>query len=555
MCSFLFSFMIELIKVTSISDIKLYDGPIDKEDLTIDYHLDFVNYLSKDVPEIVKAFLLIKEKATYSFHIIVDAENRNFNEAEFGFFFELESKLNKHGLVLSFDGGYKNDYTLTELLQADTLLDSLINKINSSDFSPFEKYIFIYHYLAGKKYKDEDVLGEDIYKPRDIIAVMNSDYIVCEGYSRLMKYLCDNVGITCICQLLKNNDDQEKHMNNLVYLDDNQYDIHGLYYSDVTWDNIGNDRNHTFTFCLIPIEDVDKIRLKLVFDPFYMFFYNPKKAALRVIDSDALSLIGEQVSPSFYLPSLAEDLFDIKEEIEKSYDMALKFFLKRRKEALNRVKEMFLEKNVPSDAYDRHFLTPFGSSLPFLIATLCYNTQAESVVENGINRLLRHYEKPLDGEGEIFEGEEMPFYRTNNLYLTLDALSELSDEDIDHPLDELKKISDDFYKQEFQTEDSFDVWIAHKKVYENLLLIIHKLRNMLLYRHVQDLIAEKFPHGEPIRLISFFRALEKIYSFEGFNDKYVLKEIRKYLLDSTHLAKRVFEDGATNCFKNNDEGI
>ena len=134
----------ELIRVTKLNDIKLYEGQLDEDGNTIDYHLDFAEYRFEDIDSIVHSFLNIKEKASYAFHIIVEAENRNFTDLEIGFFMELEAKLKAHGLVLSFNGGYKRDYSLEELIQADTTLDLLINKINQSGLSPFEKYLHIY---------------------------------------------------------------------------------------------------------------------------------------------------------------------------------------------------------------------------------------------------------------------------------------------------------------------------------------------------------------------------------------------------------------------------
>ena len=100
--------------------------------------------------------------------------------------------------------------------------------------------MLIYNFLSNKSYKAEDVLGEDVHQARDIISIMNSHYIVCEGYANLMKYLCDNVGIPCINQILGLGKNSDRHMNNLVYLDDDKYKIHGLYYSDVTWDNVAS---------------------------------------------------------------------------------------------------------------------------------------------------------------------------------------------------------------------------------------------------------------------------------------------------------------------------
>ena len=546
----------ELIRVTKLNDIKLYEGQLDEDGNTIDYHLDFAEYRFEDIDSIVHSFLNIKEKASYAFHIIVEAENRNFTDLEIGFFMELEAKLKAHGLVLSFNGGYKRDYTLEELIQADTTLDLLINKINQSGLSQFEKYLYIYTYLANKRFKKEDVVGEEDYKPRDVISVMISDYIVCEGYARLMKYLCDNVGITCICQTLAINQGLEKHMNNLIYLDDDKYNIHGLYYSDVTWDNIGNDGQYnTFAFCLIPIDDVNKINSNLDIDPFYMIFYDPKKAAIRVIDSDQMSFVGENISPAYYIKSLAEDLFDIGSEVKESYNQALNAYLKRRRKALYTVKEMLLEHSVPNDAYESQFYTPFGSSLPFLVATLCYNENGYNVVENGIKRLLKHIKTPLDNPGEPFEGEQMPFYRTPNPYLTLDALYRMNDEEINNPLEELQIRNNDLSNQEYHPAIDFDLWLANKNVYSNLMQILHKLRNMLLYKTVKERIVEQFPHGEPIRLLSFFRGMSAVYEALGYEEKDAVKIIQKQFFHSTTLAKKAFKDGATNCFKNNDPSI
>lgn len=544
-----------LIKVYKLSDIELYRDILD-DDNTVDYHLDLVTYNQEDINYIVQRFTIIKEKASYAFHIIIEAENQNFTDLEIAFFMELEAKLKARGMIISFNGGYKKDYTLAELIQADKTLDHIINKINSFGFSPFEKYLYIYHYLANKKFKKEDIVGEENYKPRDVISVMTSDYIVCEGYARLMKYLCDNVGITCICQTLTVNKGLEKHMNNLVYLDDDKYDIHGLYYADVTWDNIGNHGDtHTLAFSLVTIDDVNKINCHLSIDPFYLLFHDPKKAAIRVIDSDELSFVGENISPTYYLKSLAEDLFDIEDEVKESYDRALDLYLKRRRKAIYTVKEMLLEHSVPNDAYERQFLTPFGSSLPFLVATLCYNEKGYNVVENGIKRLLKHVKSPLDGEDGPFEGEQMPYYRTPNPYLTLDALYRMSDEEINNPLEELQIRNNDLSKQEYQPAIDFDLWLANKKVYDNLMQILHKLRNMLLYKTVKDRIVTQFPHGEPIRLLSIFRGMSAVYEALGYEEKDALKITKKCFIDSTALAKKAFADGATNCFKNNDTSI
>ena len=52
---------------------------------------------------------------------------------------------------------------------------------------------------------------------------------LCEGYSKTFEYLCQSVGIPCICIRGKANDGN--HMWNMVQLENNWYHV------DVTWDD------------------------------------------------------------------------------------------------------------------------------------------------------------------------------------------------------------------------------------------------------------------------------------------------------------------------------
>ena len=276
-------------------------------------------------------------------------------------------------------------------------------------------------------------------------------------------------------------------------------------------------------------------------------------ATIRALDSDGLIFVGEQVSPDYYIKSFAEDLFPISDKVKRSYDIALEIYLEKRWDALYDVRELFLKNSVPTDAYERQLYVPFGCTLPFLVASLCYNENATSLVENSIKRLLKHIENPLDGPGGPFEGEQLPFYRTSNLYVALDALGKMKKEDINLSLDELKNRSYESLKQEYDSSVDFDIWSSFKQAYDNLIAVIGRLRNILLYNTVKDLISEKYPHGSPIRLISFFRGLSEILAAEGYDEEESLAIIKTYFADSTILAKKAFGDGAINCFKTNTD--
>ena len=118
----------ELIRVNSLEDIVLISEDSIDEAF---YYIEFKEYRHEDIDELVKAFNEIKANANYPFRIIIEAENRNFNDLEFDFFIELEEKLKTYDLVISFKGGYNDDYSLKELLKTDKALDKFINHINN----------------------------------------------------------------------------------------------------------------------------------------------------------------------------------------------------------------------------------------------------------------------------------------------------------------------------------------------------------------------------------------------------------------------------------------
>ena len=538
----------ELIRVNSLEDIVLIsEDSIDE----VFYYIEFKEYRHEDIDELVKAFNEIKANANYPFRIIIEAENRNFNDLEFDFFIELEEKLKTYDMVISFRGGYKDDYSLKELLKTDKALDKFINHINNPSLSPLEKYLIIYTYLANKRYKREDD-KEEFYKSRDIISVMNSDYIVCEGYGNLMKYLCENVGITCIPEVINvGNNTNNKHMNNLVYINDDKYDVHGLYYSDVTWDNVGsNDGKKEYAFCLIPMSDVKRINAPIDVAPFFLMFHDPHNCLSRVIDSDETNLVGYYLGPRYYVKSYAEDMFDIKDKVEQSYNDALKIFVDNRKTAIPQLVSLLEAKEVPSDIYDKNMFVPFGSTLPLLLAILCFNKKAIGMVNSGIDRLLAHSANPLDGKDQPLEGENLPYYRNINVYASLKALDSLKDEEINKTLFELQEL-DDIRRQddEYDPNCDLDMWFASKRVYGLVLDVIAKLRNILLFRYVRDMIKDKFPHGRAISLETFEDALTSALLYEGLELKTVKAVVSEAIENSIKLAKVAYRPTARNCFR------
>ena len=81
---------------------------------------------------------------------------------------------------------------------------------------------------------------EDKQRSRNIHAIVTDGTIVCVGYAAFAKQLlselgikCLNVGVTCLSDSVQD----VGHARNFVRIDDDKYDIHGLFAMDITWDS------------------------------------------------------------------------------------------------------------------------------------------------------------------------------------------------------------------------------------------------------------------------------------------------------------------------------
>ena len=156
--------------------------------------------------------------------------------------------------IMNENDPYKTMYRLEDISNAYKQLDDWANEINSAtvdgkSLSSLEK--FIYAYMIAK-----DRVAKDCkFNPclcRNVVAVLNNNYCVCDGYASLLKELCSRIGIPCI---VKSVFVREPHSINCAIIKDDKYDIDGLYYSDPTKDS--KDLGNTLFSCILPsVEDV-----------------------------------------------------------------------------------------------------------------------------------------------------------------------------------------------------------------------------------------------------------------------------------------------------------
>lgn len=161
------------------------------------------------------------------------------------------------------------DYSYEEYLEEESILNSMLEELNSNICTPFEKYVWVYNIVKNFKQYKEEGENEDKHLSRNIKHILKNDYIVCVGYAKLFKELLDKVGIEA--QIYNTSFDTsydngftledkplnfEGHSRLLVNLVDPKYNIDGFYISDPTWDN--NDTYDLYGNMIMPFDYMQK---------------------------------------------------------------------------------------------------------------------------------------------------------------------------------------------------------------------------------------------------------------------------------------------------------
>ena len=219
------------------------------------------NYSEEEILTLMSEKLDILDNLNKKFIVKIPVDKRNIFQKLF------KTNYNNLDLII------KNDlyeYPYQQYLDEEKKLDGMIEPIKKANLSPLEKYIAVYNIVKNfKPYKENT---ENPEYSRYLRYILDNDYMVCAGYANLLEVLLDKVGINT--QHLSVSVDtsykkgftlEEKpveyggHARVIVNLDDDKYNIHGLYMSDPTWDNnLENSYlNHAImTFDKMQISDI-----------------------------------------------------------------------------------------------------------------------------------------------------------------------------------------------------------------------------------------------------------------------------------------------------------
>ena len=255
-----------VLKSVSLPDQKVGDNELLKLELNEDGEITLLEYNGKD--DVTKLAKVVKdlEKNKKIHKIVLKCENKSYDNLYY-----LNSLAKKYDLQI--DYGDLHKCTLEEFSAMRETIDWFNELVQSANLSPAETLLFAYDIMKTFKYKENN---ENKDQSRYLHNIVMSEYIVCVGYAKFMEQLlkengiaAEEIGVSC------NIDKQQPdgHARNLVRLDDDKYDIHGVFCIDATWDST-RDR-------LVLVETKDNER-------YVQYGVNPGDTVERDFDTDGL---------------------------------------------------------------------------------------------------------------------------------------------------------------------------------------------------------------------------------------------------------------------------
>lgn len=477
------------------------------------YKLD--NY-DQTVYEKIYNFILELKESGYNINVNIKTENTKFSMQNIAQCNKLKKNLAEKGVTFSFDGGMGKDYDSRTVYLAQSKLQNLVDRIEESHLTPFEKYLYVYNFLIEKIYKENQ---DDLSKSRDVIATLTGEYIVCSGYAKLMERICKELNIQCKtqqCSVIGKDGEMYNHENNLVRIDDDKYNIHGWFYSDACWDHVDKEspNKKTFAYCLIPLSDKDKmLDNQIIINDDSLFYYNNLDDEFKLIDGEYYgSTFGIDYQTGDYSKIIKDLELEQKYEIEEEKVKTIYDNTFLREDAIIRLRKMFLKNNIPADVYDKKSEVPYGCSLECLIA-LSMKRNNDFLVNEKVKELKKFYDSD-----KILSFENSARTYTDNVYDELNRL-----------IDNVQNYKEDF---KWQCIDQKLVKIA----------MVDKVRKILDNENNRP--------GKAIPIDAFKSALLRVYSQKKAPGNISLKSIVENIVEETiNLSEKVYKETATNCFR------
>ena len=180
--------------------------------------------------EIISLLNKAKEKNIQIPELILKVQNRTDPRLQ-----ELESYLDTYQIKVDYgEPLYASLEDFTAMLAS---IDYYKDVVSNQNLSPLEQTMMVYDVIKSFVYNESP---EDTSNSRYIPQIIKTGNIVCAGYSSLLTQVLQELGIPATSYTVALEPEQDKvvyHARTLIRLDDEKYNIHGIYTLDSTWDS------------------------------------------------------------------------------------------------------------------------------------------------------------------------------------------------------------------------------------------------------------------------------------------------------------------------------
>lgn len=176
-------------------------------------------------------------------HIVLENEF-DLNDADY---LIIKEHLSKYNNILYSISGNDKKVSYEELDKTFNIIDSLVEQVRCMDFSPIEQVMYLYDIVRDKVYtRETEEEGKEA--SRDLTSVLLGKKRVCVGYANIMCSVLNKLGFKNQVFNLDPTKGDKGHARNLVYVNDDKYDIDGYYFFDATWDSKKEEDSINYLF-------------------------------------------------------------------------------------------------------------------------------------------------------------------------------------------------------------------------------------------------------------------------------------------------------------------
>lgn len=223
----------KIVRLSSISSI--YDIKFKK-----DKEIEQIVFKGESYDKVISVYNDLQAKGYSIEKVVYQFTDNNYYNFDTSNFEELSKQCN---LSFRYDESTNyNDTSYNDFINLQMCINWYRKLILDYNLSPCEKLMFAYDILKTFEYHEENE-KMDNKMSRDPSEIMKTGYIVCVGYSKLLeeilKGIDPNLAVTTFSI--------PEHRRNIVRIDDEKYNIHGVYCLDATWDNARNAKEEGYS--------------------------------------------------------------------------------------------------------------------------------------------------------------------------------------------------------------------------------------------------------------------------------------------------------------------